>query len=63
MPAGNLFRPLKVRDFRLLWGGQTVSLLGDGIFVVALAWQTIHLSSSPAARTAPFASATTAWRK
>lgn len=49
MPAGRLFRPLKVRDFRLLWGGQTISLLGDGVFVVALAWQTLQLSSNPTA--------------
>src|SRR5437867_3825224 len=47
-----MFRPLAVRDFRLLWGGQTISLLGDGIFVVALAWQTLHLSSSPTALSA-----------
>src|SRR6266540_2753446 len=46
MQRGRMFRPLAVRDFRLLWGGQTASLLGDGVFV-ALAWQTIRLTSSP----------------
>jgi hypothetical protein len=44
-----LLRPLAERDFRLLWGGQVISLLGDGILTVALAWQTLRLSSSPAA--------------
>jgi len=39
-----LLRPLRERDFRLLWSGQTVSLLGDGVFTVALAWQTLQLS-------------------
>jgi hypothetical protein len=36
-PAGGLLRPLRVRDFRLLWTGMTVSLIGDGMFLVALA--------------------------
>ena len=44
-----LFRPLRGRDFRLLWAGQTVSLVGDGLFTVALIWQTLQLSSSPVA--------------
>ena len=35
----NLLIPLRHRHFRLLWAGMTVSLLGDGIFLVALAWQ------------------------
>ena len=35
----NLFAPLRHRDFRLLWTGMTVSLVGDGIFLVAMAWQ------------------------
>jgi DHA3 family tetracycline resistance protein-like MFS transporter len=48
-PRAGVLRPLGVRDFRLLWGGQMVSLLGDGIFTVALAWQVIHLSGSAAA--------------
>lgn len=44
-----LLRPLAERDFRLLWGGQAISLVGDGVLTVALAWQTLRLSSSPAA--------------
>lgn len=44
-----LFRPLGTRDFALLWGGQSISLIGDGIFTVTLAWQTLSLSSSPTA--------------
>lgn len=31
------FSALKVRDFRLLWIGQSVSAFGDGIFTIALA--------------------------
>ena len=30
-----LLRPLRERDFALLWTGMTISLLGDGIFLVA----------------------------
>ncbi len=37
------------RDFRLLWIGMTVSLVGDGIFLVALAWQVYELSDVPTA--------------
>ncbi len=37
--------PLRIRDFRLLWTGMTVSLLGDGIFLVAIAWQVYELSN------------------
>jgi aminoglycoside phosphotransferase (APT) family kinase protein/MFS family permease len=44
-----ILRPLRERDFRLLWMGQAASLVGDGIFTVALAWQTYDLSGSPAA--------------
>lgn len=39
-----VLRPLADREFRLLWSGQTASLLGDGIFSVALAWQALNLS-------------------
>ena len=44
-----ILRPLRIRDFALLWAGATVSLIGDGIYVVALAWQVYELSNSPTA--------------
>jgi DHA3 family tetracycline resistance protein-like MFS transporter len=37
------------RDFRLLLGGRSVSLLGDGAFLVALAWEAYTLSNAPTA--------------
>ena len=33
-----LLRPMRHRDFRLLWIGQTVSMVGDGTYYVAVAW-------------------------
>jgi MFS family permease len=44
-----LLAPLRHRDFRLLWTGMCVSLLGDGVFLVAMAWQVYALSNAPAA--------------
>jgi DHA3 family tetracycline resistance protein-like MFS transporter len=44
-----LLRPLRHRDFRLLWSGMCVSLLGDGVFFVALVWQVYALSNAPTA--------------
>ncbi len=44
-----VLRPFAIRDFRLLWTGMTVSLIGDGIFIVAMAWQVYELSNSPTA--------------
>ena len=44
-----LLRPLRERDFALLWTGLTVSLLGDGIFLVAIAWQVYDLWNVPTA--------------
>lgn len=44
-----VLRPFAIRDFALLWSGMSISLLGDGIFLVALAWQTYELSDSPTA--------------
>jgi MFS family permease len=41
--------PLKVRDFSVYWAGQSVSLLGDGIFLVAIAWQVYDLWNKPTA--------------
>jgi len=45
---GGIFRPLRDRDFRLLWTGATASLMGDGAFLVALAWQVYAMSGGPA---------------
>src|SRR5690348_1701411 len=39
--------PLRHRDFRILWTGLTVSLVGDGIMLVALAWQVLAISGTP----------------
>ena len=44
-----LLAPLAHRDYRLLAGGMSVSLLGDGVFLVALAWQVYALSNAPTA--------------
>ena len=44
-----LLAPLAHRDYRLLAGGMSVSLLGDGLFLVALAWQVYALSNAPTA--------------
>jgi DHA3 family tetracycline resistance protein-like MFS transporter len=44
-----LLAPLRRRDFRRLWLGTGVSLLGDGAFTVALAWQVYALSDAPTA--------------
>jgi MFS family permease len=40
---------LSIRDFALLWTGLTVSLVGDGIYTVAIAWQVYELSNAPTA--------------
>jgi MFS family permease len=37
---------LRSRDFRLLWAGQTISLVGDGAFLVALGWKSYSLTGS-----------------
>jgi DHA3 family tetracycline resistance protein-like MFS transporter len=41
--------PLQRRDYALLVAGSTVSLLGDGFFTVALAWQVYEISNVPTA--------------
>ncbi len=41
----SLPRSLRHRDYALLWGGQSVSVLGDGIYTVAIALAALHLSN------------------
>ena len=46
---GGLLAPLAHRDYRRLLAGLSVSLLGDGVFLVALAWQVYTLKGAPSA--------------
>jgi MFS family permease len=39
-----LLTPLEDGRFRLLWSGQAISYLGNGVMTVALAWQALALS-------------------
>src|SRR5207247_10819936 len=49
---------MRHRDFRLLWIGQTISMIGDGTYFVAVAWLVYKdLDGSPAA----FAALGVAW--
>lgn len=43
MNSSRYFEPLRHRDFALLWSGQAVSQLGDGIFTVTLAIEALRL--------------------
>jgi MFS family permease len=47
--ATSIFAPLRRRDFALLWTGVSVSLIGDGIYYVAVAWEAYSISNSPTA--------------
>ena len=42
-----ILTPFKERNFALLWTGMTVSLIGDGVLLVALAWKVYELSNKP----------------
>lgn len=44
-----MLAPLAIRDYALLFAGMTVSLIGDGIYLVAIAWQVYELSNAPTA--------------
>src|SRR5215813_10309395 len=43
------FKSLTVRSFALLWSGQLLSALGDGIYRVALTWWILEKTGSPTA--------------
>jgi DHA3 family tetracycline resistance protein-like MFS transporter len=49
LSAIRIFQPLAQRDFALLAGAAGISLLGDGFFSVALAWQVYEISNLPTA--------------
>lgn len=44
-----LFSALRYRSFALLWLGRTISALGDGIFLVAVAWWVLETTKSASA--------------
>ena len=44
-----LLVPLRDPEFRKLWLALCVSLLGDGAFLVAVAWKVYELSNAPTA--------------
>ncbi|HTE66429.1 MAG TPA: MFS transporter, partial [Candidatus Binatia bacterium] len=47
--AVRMLQPLARRDYALLTTGSVISLLGDGFFSVALAWQVYEISNVPTA--------------
>ena len=44
VPRQGTFVAFSSRDFRLIWGGQTVSFVGDAAFIVALGWRVTDLT-------------------
>ena len=49
LAGARIVQPLHERDFALLTGGSAISLIGDGFFHVALAWQVYQISNVPTA--------------
>lgn len=49
LAESRMLRPLRSRDFALVASGSIASLLGDGFFHVALAWQVYTISNAPTA--------------
>src|SRR3954470_9764326 len=49
MGLSERFRVLRIREFRLLLGGQAVSVFGDRMVVVALAFAVLEVGGSPSA--------------
>jgi MFS family permease len=44
--GSRLWAPARIRSFRLLWLGQSFSLLGDGFSYIAFSWITLSLTRS-----------------
>lgn len=41
-----VFAPLRIRDYRLVWFGESISLLGDQFHYVALSWLVLGMTGS-----------------
>lgn len=41
-----ILAPLRRRGFALLWAGMGVSLIGDGVYFVAITWEALRLSNA-----------------
>ena len=46
MSRPNLLSVLRVRNFALLWSGQAISQIGDGLFAMAEIWLVLQLTGS-----------------
>jgi MFS family permease len=44
-----ILKPLAVRDFAFLWTGMTISMIGDGIYLVSIAWEVLSIENRPGA--------------
>ena len=49
----NALHALRSRDVHLLWSGQTISLVGDGAYLVALGWKSFELTAAVAGSFSP----------
>jgi DHA3 family tetracycline resistance protein-like MFS transporter len=47
--GAKILRPLSSRNYALLFFATAVSLLGDGIYIVAIAWEVYSLTNAPSA--------------
>ncbi len=45
-PRAGTLSAFRSRDFRLVWGGQTISLVGDAAFLVALGWRVTKMTGN-----------------
>jgi MFS family permease len=45
--VGEMLQPFKVRNFNLVFGGQTISTIGDALYAVALPWFILNNGGSP----------------
>ena len=46
MSNAAVVHPLRVPDFRRFWVGESISLIGDQFYLIALPWLVLQLTSS-----------------